>query len=409
MKRTILFLVIFGLVAAGVFGQTAITGKVDVEADIDNAFKSGTNVTYTTASGDTEVDISAIVDDFSSITIQFRGIELGNAGEGGINAGDIFVDSDILGAFGWSELVPDLVVRIKGGLFNPEPNEKGEVFEVANIVDIIGQDEIASGAAALVTVGYTDWFSFIGGVRFDLGGEDVSWVTGVSGEGGFSDDLTIGKLGYTAYATNNNGGTVVVVEDDPATLDKDESEDSVDGSFNIGDINVSRGAIEVGVGLQYSGLQLFGTIRSAGGTIAEPGDVPILELGLGAQVILFPEGHGADNAIPVQWGANLAFKILTFIDLGFEIGGTQENPLNAAGVELKVVNPGENVGRIFGLGVEFLADDIGAAGTNDAKYTVSPELTLQAGSTGPQFRFAVPFNVSAFSDTKIELDVEFGF
>lgn len=396
MKRTILFLVIFGLVAAGAFGQTAITGKVDVDVNILNAFNSGTPVAYSTASNDTEVDISAIVDDFSSITIQFRGIELGNAGSGGINAGDIFVDSDIIGAFGWSELVPDLVVRIKGGIFNPEPNEKGEVFEVANIVDIIDQAAIADGAAALVTLGYTDWFSFVGGVRFDLSGGDFSWVAGVSGEGGFSDDLTTGKLGYTAYVTNNN------------------TDLNNDGTLvRVAGVALPKGAIEVGVGLQYSGLQLFGTIRSAGGEIAEPGDVPVLEVGLGGQVILFPEGadfaDNTANTVPVQWGANLAFKVLTFIDLGFEIGGNTVNPLDAFGVELKAVNPGENVGRIFGLGVEFFADNIGAAGTDDAAYTVAPELTLQAGATGPKFRFAVPFDLNTFAKTEISLDVEFGF
>lgn len=379
MKKAILFLVVFSFVSVGmVFSQASITGKVDVDVSIQNAL-GDSNVTSSTASGDTEVDIKAAVDDFNSITIQFRGADIGTTT--GITAGDIFVESNLVGAFGWSESVPNLSLAIKGGVFNPEPAEKGEVREVDNIADIIGHAAVVGGGALNLSIGYTDWLKVQGGVRFATGEETdvtirerIGWYAGISGEGGVSSDSTAGKLGYSAHVTNNNAP---VNDENP---------------------------VEIGVGVQYSGLQV-GTIRSAGGAIAEPADVPIFQFGVGGQFVYFLSPDNLDTQW--QWGANLGFNFISIIDLGFEVGGDSENVLDGIGVGLSLVNPGENVGRIFNLGVEFTAKGLGGEG--DPALNVGPEISVKAGNTGPQFRFGIPINIDAPEESSINLDVSFSF
>lgn len=408
MKRAILILVVLLLISTGVvYSQASITGKVDVDVDIENAF-SDKPTTFSTAAGDTEVDIKATIADYSSITVQFRGIDAG----GGINSGDVFLESDIIGAFGWSDSIPELLLKIKGGVFNPEPSEKGEVQEFTNLSDIISTDTIAKGGAALLSIGYTDWLKVEGGIRFSNPGttttttltqigttnnytsttkstpspsSDFGWLASVSGEGSLSaDNSAVGKIGYSVNVTNQNT--------------------AVKGEFPT----------ELAIGVAYSGLQL-GTIRSAGGAIAEPGDVPVFQLGIGGQFVYFLSGD-----VTNQWmyGVNLATKFLTIIDLGFDLKGTATNPVDAIGLELGVVNPGENVGRIFGLALDFRAENLGgdvertlASGdkTKEAKLSISPELTLQAGSAGPKFRFGLPIVVDNIEASLIELDVELSF
>ena len=377
MKKSILLLLIFMVVATGAFAQANITGKVDVDVDIANAFNDDT-VEFTTEQDNTEVDISAAVDEFSSITIQFRGE--GDA----IQAGDIFLESDIVGAFGMTgEATSNLVLKLKGGLFTPEPSEVGEVKEYSNLSDVIGVDDVAGGGAALLTVGYTDWVSLSGGARFDLdGSDDFGWVANIIGSGAIGP----GTLKYSAYITNEN-----------TPLDR-----------NDGQIDPT----EIGVGVQYSGLQ-GGSVATAGGTLAEPGSVPIIDFGIGAQFWIQPFVAGGgdltdgleDQGNIWQYGVNVAFTFLSFIDLVLDIQGQDGAALNAIGAGIGVSNPGENVGRIFGLDLIFRAEELG----DEAAYSIEPRIRLKLGNTGAQFRFGVPIDIDDPEDSAINLDVALSF
>ena len=385
MKKYILLLLSCSAVVQEIYAQSAITGAIDVGVTVLNAFNDDTT-TFTTATDNTEVDITAVVDEFTAITIQF-------SGEGGqtsaIQTGDIFLESDIIGAFDiGGDTTRNVTLKIQGGLFTPEPFEVGEVKEYSDISDVIEVNTIAYGGAALVTAGYTDWVHVSAGARLDLNGTSgIGWMASVFGMGAAGP----GILTYSVYATNQNGAPNM--------------------SYFGGFIDPT----EFGVGIQYSALE-FGLTTIAGNNTRS---VPIVSGGIGAQFWIQPIVVGGEERIEGleehgniwQYGINLSVTFLSFVDVVFDLRGVDGAPLDAIGVGIGISNLGVRIEQLFGCDLIFRAEHLGpnANDLHETLISIEPRVRLTIGHSGAQFRFGVPINIADPTRSTIVLDATLHF
>ena len=171
MKRSILFLVALSLVASGAFGQS-LGGKLEFESSIllgGALYPNDSSVSSTEVTA--EVNLTAVVDDFNSVTVEFRDnidaatpIDITPV----IQFGSIFLTSDIGGALGLTDLTGGLNLKYKGGWFKPELREVGELKDIIQVSDVINEraswDEAhGRNLGSTFTVGWQDF------VNLDVG------------------------------------------------------------------------------------------------------------------------------------------------------------------------------------------------------------------------------------------------
>ncbi len=185
VKRFILFLVALMLVAGGAFGQADLGGKLEFESSIFVGGTRGSN--FQGVSGDNtadtenrdvnsslitaEINLTAVVDDFNSVTVEFRdnldnltgATELQAEGAAqSISFGSIFLTTDIAGVFGMTDLTDGLNLKYKGGWFRPELREVGEIKDIIEVSDVNNAaatwDETHSrNLGSIFTIGWQDF------------------------------------------------------------------------------------------------------------------------------------------------------------------------------------------------------------------------------------------------------------
>jgi len=408
MKKSILFVMMFVGVTAGIFAQADLTGKVDVVAQIRNAFDNDTDVEYAVSGRDTEINLKASVDEFSNLTVEFRDNAVGDSAST-LTADTVFIESDVAGAF---QMAPTdgtgFVFKVKGGLFGLDPVEKGEIVEYSNYSDVIDFADEAAGAAALITLGYTEWLNVGGGFRFADNDNTLSFLANVHGGGAVGP----GDLGYTVYTAGDHNSA--------ATTDATD--------------------LQVGFGLEYKNLS-FGEMTMGEAT------VPIVTLGFGTQFEYDLESYDSRNSNDageanggafdgnVQWvyGLNIHFDFIGILDLVIDLTGAgngdapsgtanADNFVDALGIGLQIEDPSSIFGLRLTFGVGFGDGAIGPSagnvrgdvlpdGTRDSgtteEFAIRPELILRAGAV--EFSSGVDVDIDTSENTTIDFQVVLGF
>lgn len=323
MKISILFLMAFSLIAVAAFAaDVSVTGELEAKGSIGIGSTGGT---FSSASVETNLAVS--VDDYNSGTVELRGDPQGG---GSVTFGSVFLESDIAGALGLTELVDGLSVKVKSGFFALEPEERGTIKDVVDISDVIDFASKTTGAALQTTVGWKDLVNVYGGIHFpgfdSAGKPDASkrlnWVTGAYG------DVVAGpgSLGYAAYFGSNQQSYP------------------------------ESGAQELGVAVQYKDVAI--------GTVAT--------VGAGARFTFQIPKTSAGDAV-WKYGVDVGVDIGDIVDVDLDLRGTAAAAVDAFAAGVGVSNP---TGKV-GLSVGYEGTDVATT----LKHGVDSSVWAKVGAT----------------------------